>query len=230
MHGTWVVFKRELVGYFSTPVAYVFIFFFLFLLGGLSFWMGDWFEREQADLQQFFGWHPWLYLILVPGIAMPQWSEERKSGTIELLLTLPISMTQAVVGKFLAAWAFTGFALLLTFPAWISVAYLGEPDHGVILASYVGSFLMAGGFLAVGTLCSALTRSQAVAFVLAVFLSALLTLGGYALSWMQPVSFYSHFVGITRGVLDLRDVLFFGSTIVAFLLASAIVVDSVKAR
>lgn len=230
MHGTFVVFKRELLGYFSTPIAYVFIFFFLILLGALSFWMGDWFAREQADLQGFFGWHPWLYLILVPGVAMPQWSEERKSGTIELLLTMPISMTQAVVGKFLAAWAFIGFALALTFPAWITVTYLGQPDHGVILASYIGSFLMAGGFLAVGTFCSALTSSQAVAFVLAVFVSALLTIGGYAVSWMQPVSFYSHFVGITRGVIDARDVIFFGSVVVAFLLASAIVVDTVKAR
>ena len=145
MSKTLVLFKRELAGYFATPVAYVFIVIFLFLMGWFTFYLGSYYEREQADLLSFFSFHPWLYLFLIPAISMRLWSEERKTGTIELLMTLPVTMTQTVLGKFLAAWAFTGIPLLLTFPMWITTNYLGDPDNGVILASYLGSFLMAGG-------------------------------------------------------------------------------------
>ena len=154
------IIKRELAGYFATPVAYVFIVVFLFLTGIFTFYMGSFFERGQADLQPFFSFHPWLYLFLIPAVSMRLWAEERKSGTIELLMTLPISVTQAVIGKFLAAWAFAAVALLLTFPIWITVNYLGEPDNGTILAGYLGSLLMAGSYLAIGSCISAVTRNQ----------------------------------------------------------------------
>src|SRR5450432_2110570 len=162
------LFKRELASYFATPVAYVFIVIFLLLAGTFTFYFGNFFERSQADLLPFFNFHPWLYLFLVPAVGMRLWSEERKSGTIEMLLTLPVTMWQAVAGKFLAAWAFIGIALVLTFPIWITVNYLGSPDNGVIFASYIGSFLMAGAFLAVGSCISACTRSQVIAFILTV--------------------------------------------------------------
>ena len=168
MNAVRTIFRRELVSYFSTPVAYVFIVMFLVLTGVFTFYIGNFFERGQADLIPFFSFHPWLYLFLVPAITMRLWAEERKSGTIELLLTLPVSMYQVVLGKFLAAWAFTGIALIFTFPIWITVNYLGDPDNGVILAAYVGSFLMAGGFLAIGAAISALSRNQVIAFILTV--------------------------------------------------------------
>ena len=160
-----VIVRRELVSYFATPLAYVFIVIFLAMAGSLAFFLGNFFDRGQADLQPFFTFHPWLYLVLIPALAMRLWAEERKSGTIELLLTLPISMTEAVIGKFLASWIFAGIALTLTFPFWITVNYLGHPDNGVILASYIASFLMAGAFLAIGACLSALTKNQVIAFV-----------------------------------------------------------------
>src|ERR1700727_1817779 len=166
MSKVWVVFRRELRSYFATPLAYVFIVIFLVLAAVFTFQVGGFFERGQADLQPFFRWHPWLYLVLIPAISMRLWAEERNSGSIELLMTLPITLWQAVVGKFLAAWAFAGIALALTFPFWITVNYLGSPDNGVILASYVGSFLMAGAFLAVGACLSAVTKNQVIAFVI----------------------------------------------------------------
>ena len=144
------LFRRELQSYFATPVAYVFIVIFLVLMGAFTFYLGNFYERGQADLGPFFIFHPWLYLLLVPAIAMRLWAEERKTGSIELLMTLPITPWQAVLGKYLAAWAFTGVALLLTFPIWITVNYLGDPDNGTIIAAYIGSFLMAGGFIAIG--------------------------------------------------------------------------------
>src|SRR6185437_4070529 len=161
------IFGRELAGYFATPVAYVFLVIFLAMAGAFTFYLGNFFDRGQADLQSFFAFHPWLYLILIPAIGMRLWAEERKTGTIELFLTLPISITEAVLGKFLAAWAFTGIALLLTFPIWITVNVLGSPDNGVIVASYIGSFLMAGGYLAIASCISAATKSQVIAFVVA---------------------------------------------------------------
>ncbi len=240
---TFAIARRELAGYFATPVAYVFIVIFLALAGALTFYLGGLYERGQADLQPFFSFHPWLYLFLVPAVSMRLWSEERKTGSIELLLTLPVTMWQAVLGKFLAAWAFVGIALVLTFPMWITVNYLGQPDNGVIFASYIGSLLMAGGFLAIGACLSAATRNQVIAFILTVVVCFLLLLAGFPLvldffrallpavlvDAVAGLSFLTHFNAISRGVLDLRDLLFFVLTIVFWLAASAVVIDLKKA-
>ena len=237
------IFRRELASYFATPVAYVFIVIFLVLAGAFTFYLGGFYERGQADLLPFFNFHPWLYLFLVPAVSMRLWSEERKSGTIELLLTLPVTMWQAVLGKFLAAWAFLCIALALTFPIWITVNYLGEPDNGVIFASYLGSALMAGAFLAIGACLSATTRNQVIAFILTVTVCFLMLLSGFALvldfiSAIFPqgvvdaiagLSFLTHFAAIAKGVIDLRDVLFFLLTIVFWLIACALVIDLKKA-
>ncbi len=237
------VFRRELASYFATPVAYVFIVIFLLLAGAFTFYLGGFYERGQADLQPFFSFHPWLYLFLVPAVSMRLWAEERKSGSIELLLTLPLTMAQAVVGKFLAAWAFIGIALALTFPIWITVNYLGSPDNGVILASYVGSLLMAGAFLAIGACLSAATRNQVIAFILTVVVCFLFLLAGYPLvldffrafapqglvDAIAGLSFFNHFSAISKGVIDLRDLLYFALTIAAWLYANAIVIDLKKA-
>jgi len=243
MHNIAVIVRRELQGYFATPLAYIFIVIFLALAGSLAFFAGNFFERGQADLQPFFNFHPWLYLVLIPALAMRLWAEERKSGTIELLLTLPISMTEAVVGKFLASWIFAGIALALTFPFWLTVIYLGNPDNGVILASYIGSFLMAGAFLAVGSCLSALTKNQVIAFVVTAAVCFLFTVSGsqivlgvlrgwapqLLLDTVASLSFLTHFNAIVRGVIDLRDAVFFLSTIALFLYANAVVVDLKKA-
>ncbi|HMK68301.1 MAG TPA: ABC transporter permease subunit [Stellaceae bacterium] len=243
MHNVCVIVRRELQGYFATPLAYIFIVIFLALAGALAFFAGNFFERGQADLQPFFNFHPWLYLVLIPALAMRLWAEERKSGTIELLLTLPISMTEAVVGKFLASWIFAGIALALTFPFWLTVWYLGNPDQGVILASYIGSFLMAGAFLAVGACLSALTKNQVIAFVVTAGACFLFTVSGsqivlgglrgwapqLVLDTVAGLSFLTHFNAIVRGVIDLRDAVFFLSTIALFLYANAVVVDLKKA-
>src|SRR6202167_1941279 len=165
MSSIWPIFKREFAAYFATPLAYVFIVIFLFAMGAFTFYIGHFFENGTADLQVFFGFHPWLYLFLVPAISMRLWAEERRSGTMELLLTLPLRLSATVIGKYLAAWAFTGVALLLTFPIWITVNFLGSPDNGVILASYIGSFLMAGGYLAIGSGVLATTRHPVIPFV-----------------------------------------------------------------
>jgi ABC-2 type transport system permease protein len=240
---TLALFKRELKSYFATPVAYVFIVIFLVMAGVFTFYLGGFYQRGQADLQPFFDFHPWLYLFLVPAVSMRLWSEERKSGTIELLLTLPVTMWQAVLGKFLAAWAFIGIALALTFPIWITVNYLGDPDNGVILAGYLGSLLMAGGFLAVGACLSAATKNQVVAFILTVVVCFLLLLAGFPLvldffralfpqavvDAVANLSFLTHFVSVGKGVLDLRDILFFLLTIGFWLYASAVVIDLKKA-
>src|SRR5919199_2723409 len=175
----WTIVKRELAGYFASPVAYVFIVIFLLLCGFLTFMVAGFFERGQANLLPFFAWHPWLYLFLVPAVGMRMWSEERRLGTIELLLTMPITPWEAIVGKFLAAWAVVGLALVLTFPVWITVNYLGNPDNGVILGGYIGSFLMAGAYLAISAMTSAMTRNQVVSFILAVVISLFLILAGW---------------------------------------------------
>lgn len=238
-----VIAGRELRSYFATPVAYVFIVIFLALMGVFTFYLGGFYERGQADLLPFFNFHPWLYLFLVPAIAMRLWAEERKSGTVELLMTLPVTLWQAVLGKFLAAWAFTAVALALTFPIWITVNYLGEPDNGVILAGYIGSLLMAGAFLAVGSCISAANRNQVVAFIITVVVCFLFLLAGFPLvldffaGWLPPagldaisgLSFLTHFNAISKGVLDLRDVLYFGLVIAAWLYANAVVLDLKKA-
>jgi len=243
MSGVVTVFKRELRSYFATPVAYVFIVIFLILSGAFTFYLGNFYERGQADLQPFFNFHPWLYLFLVPAVSMRLWAEERKSGTIELLLTLPVTMWQAVFGKFLAAWVFIGIALALTFPIWITVNYLGSPDNGAIFASYVGSFLMAGAFLAIGSCISATTRNQVVAFILTVVVCFVLMMAGYpivldALSSFAPqgvvdsiasLSFLTHFASISKGVFDLRDLVYFVLMIGVWLYATAVVIDMKKA-
>jgi ABC-2 type transport system permease protein len=243
MSAVLAVFRREFASYFATPLAAVFLVMFLVLAGAFTFQLGGFYQAGQADLEPFFRFHPWLYLLLAPAVAMRLWAEERKSGTLELLLTLPLTSTQAVLGKFLAAWAFLGLALLLTFPMWITVAWLGTPDHGVIAAGYLGSWLMAGAFLAVGGALSAATRSQVVAFVLTVVVCLLLLLAGFPLaldwldgwaphSWTDAVaglSFLTHFQAISRGVLDLRDVAFFLLCIAAWLAATVFVIDMKKA-
>lgn len=243
MRSTWIIFGRELASYFATPLAYVFIVIFLVLAGTLAFFLGNFFDRGQADLQPFFSFHPWLYLVLIPALAMRLWSEERKTGTIELFLTLPISIGAAVMGKFLAAWAFAGIALLLTFPFWITVNILGSPDNGVIIASYIGSFLMAGAFLAIGAALSALTKNQVIAFVLTAAICFLFTVSGstivlgFLTGWapqalltaVASFSFLGHFSAIIRGVIDLRDAVFFVSVIALFLFANAVVVELKKA-
>lgn len=237
------VLHRELSGYFATPVAYVFIVVFLFTAGIFTFYLGQFFERGQADLKAFFLFHPWLYLFFLPAIAMRLWAEERKSGTIELLLTLPIPLWAAVMGKFVAAWLFAGIALALTFPLWLTVNWLGTPDNGVILAGYVGSFLMAGAYLAIGSCLSAVTRNQVIAFVLSVLICFIFTVSGAPMvlnffqAWAPDLivdtiasfSFLGHFSAITDGVIDLRDVVFFLSLIVVWLYATAVVVDFKKA-
>ncbi|MBL8671152.1 MAG: ABC transporter permease subunit [Alphaproteobacteria bacterium] len=244
MRNSLTIARRELSGYFATPVAYVFIVVFLVLNASLAFFLGNFFERAQADLQSFFMWHTWLYLFLIPAISMRLWAEERRQGTIELLLTLPISVADAVVGKFLAAWAFTGIALALTFPMWLTVNWLGQPDNGVILASYVGSFLMAGAFLAIGAAISAITKSQVIAFVLAAAVSFLFAVAGSpvvlgffsrwapqaVLDAISGFSFLGNFQAVQRGVFDLTTVVFFGSMIALFLFANAVIVELRKAR
>ena len=231
------LFRRELQSYFATPVAYVFIVIFLVLMGAFTFYLGNFYERGQADLGPFFIFHPWLYLLLVPAITMRLWAEERKTGSIELLMTLPITPWQAVLGKYLAAWAFTGVALSLTFPIWITVNYLGNPDNGAIVAAYIGSFLMAGGFLAIGACLSATTPNQVIAFVITVVVCFVFLVSGFPMvldfftSWAPQIlvdgiaslSFLTHFESISKGVIDLRDLIYFGFLILAFLYANTIV-------
>jgi len=239
-----IICGRELAGYFATPLAYVFIVIFLVLAGVLTFFVGDFFERGQADLQVFFTFHPWLYLMLIPAVSMRLWAEERKSGTIELFLTLPIRLSEAVLGKFLAAWLFVGIALALTAPFWLTVVFLGDPDNGVIAASYLGSWLMAGAILAIGAAVSAATKNQITAFIVTAALVFILiaagtpTVIGLFEGWAPEAvihavvgaSLFGHFTAITRGVLDLRDLIYFMSLIVAFLGANAVLVDLMKAE
>jgi ABC-2 type transport system permease protein len=238
-----IICRRDLAGYFATPLAYVFIVIFLVLAGVLTFFVGDFFERGQADLQVFFTFHPWLYLMLIPAVSMRLWAEERKSGTIELFLTLPIRLSEAVLGKFLAAWLFIGIALALTFPFWLTVLFLGDPDNGVIAASYIGSWLMAGAILAIGAAVSAATKNQITAFIVTASLVFVLIAAGTpaviglfegwaAESLIRAIagaSLFGHFTAITRGVVDLRDLVYFLSLIVAFLGANAVLVDLTKA-
>ena len=237
------VMRRELAGYFATPVAWVFIVIFLVMAGAFTFYIGAFYERGIADLDPFFTFHPWLYLFLVPAMAMRLWAEERRSGTIELLLTLPLTLWQAVLGKFLAAWLFVGLALLLTFPVWLTVNYLGDPDNGVIAAGYIGSWLMAGGFLAIGSCMSALTRNQVVAFILSVVVCFGFLVSGLPMitdlfsTWapqslldaIADFSFLAHFATISRGVIDLRDLVYFSLVIVFWLLANTMVLEMKKA-
>jgi ABC-2 type transport system permease protein len=243
MRNTWIIAKRELRGYFGTPLAYVFIVIFVALTGAFAFYIGALFERGQADLQSFFSYLPWLYLILVPAIAMRLWADERKTGTIEILMTLPVTVWQAILGKFLAAWAAIGVALFLTFPIWITINVLGDPDNGVIFASYIGSFLMAGAFLAIGSCISALTKNQVIAFVVSATICFLFVMSGaemvlnffrlwapeFLVRTIESMSFLTHFEQITKGVIDLSDIVFFFSLIAFWLFANAVIVDQKKA-
>ncbi len=243
MNGFWAVCKRELKGYFVTPVAYVFLVIFLFAAGYLTFSRGRFFEARQADMRVFFNYLPMLFVFMVPAAAMRLWSEERRSGSIELLFTLPITVTQAVLGKFAAAWIFLGIALALTFPMPLTVAYLGNPDTGLIIAGYLASFLMAGAYLAVGMFFSALSKNQVISFILAVvgcsilvslglpstmnyfanFLPASLTTG------LETLSFQSHFDSMQRGVIALADIAYFILLIVGWIVASGIMLTERKA-
>ncbi len=243
MRNIAIIAKREIMGYFTTPLAYIFIVIFLALTGAFAFYVGGFFSREQASLVTFFMYHPWLYLVLIPAIAMRLWAEERKTGTIEILMTLPVSTPEAVLGKYLAAWGFVGIALALTFPMWITVNYLGDPDNGVIFAGYLGSFLMAGAFLAIGSCISALTKNQVIAFIVAATVCFLFTMSGLelVLSFFRPwapdvvvrtiasMSFLTHFAAVMKGVIELRDIIFFASLIAFWLFAKIIVIDLRKA-
>ncbi len=235
--------KRELKAYFGTPIAYVFLAIFVALTGVFTFFIGDFLGRGVADLQPFFQYHPWLYLMLVPAISMRLWAEERKSGTIELLMTLPVTTTEVVIGKWLAGWVFLGLALVLTFPIWITVNVLGDPDNGVIAASYVGSFMVAGAFLAIGACMSALTRNQVIAFVLAAVVCFLFVMGGSgmvldAAAGVLPdvvvqaignMSAMVHFDNIARGTLDVSDLTYFVSLTVFWLFANVLTIELKKA-
>ncbi|HAY46815.1 MAG TPA: ABC transporter permease [Gammaproteobacteria bacterium] len=239
MNVTKSIFDRELSGYFATPVAYVFLIIFLVLTATFTFEIGGFYERGQADLSPFFDYHPWLYLFLVPALTMRLWAEERKSGTIEFLMTLPITPWQAVLGKFLAAWAFTGLALALSFPIWITVNILGSPDNGAIFAAYIGSLMMAGGFLAIGACLSALTRNQVIAFILTVVVCFGFLLAGFPLvlnlfsAWapqmlvdgIASLSFMTHFSSISRGVIDFRDIVYFVLLMGVFLYANTVILQ-----
>ena len=243
LRNTGCILKREFAAYFGSPVAYVFIVIFLLLSGFFTFSLSNFYEMGQADLRAFFEWHPWIFLFLIPAVAMRLWSEERRTGTIELILTLPVTLPQVIVGKFLAAWLFIGVALLLTFPMVLTVNYLGDPDLGAIFCAYCGSFLMAGAYLSVGNMTSALTRNQVISFILSVVLCLFLVLAGWppitnilsgwAPIWLVDVvsgfSFMPHFASMERGVLDLRDLCYYFSVIFFMLFANGVVLQSRRA-
>jgi ABC-2 type transport system permease protein len=239
-----IILRRELASYFATPIAYVVLVIFVLKANLFAFSFGALFERGQADLTPFFTFLPWLYLFLIPAVSMRLWAEERRNGSIELLLTQPLTLWQAVLGKFFAAWLFVGIALVLTFPIWFTVNYLGNPDNGAILAAYLGSFFVAGGFLAVGSFTSSLTKNQLIAFLISALLCFLLLIAGYpaVTDWFQTwapawlvqsiasLSFLTHFENIVKGVLDLRDVLYYALVSIFFLLASTVVLDARKSN
>ena len=243
LNKTYIILDRELKGYFRTPLASIFLLVFLALSSGMTFFLGRFFERDQADLTAFFSWHPWLFLVLMPAIGMRLWAEERRSGTIELLITLPVTNTQLVVGKFLASWIFTLIALIQTMPIWITVNYLGEPDNHVILISYFGSWLMAGAFLALTSCLSALTKNQVIAFIISSISGFVLIMAGFNLvlsavrSWspnwitetISSMSFLSHFSRIQMGVFDLSTLVFFISMIILCLWINVQLVQVKKA-
>lgn len=238
------IFRREFKSYFDSPVAYVFLVAFLVLVGFLTFGVTMFYERRQANLTPFFFWHPWVYLLLVPAATMGLWAEERRTGTIELLLTLPITLAEALVGKFLAAWAFIGIALALTFPIVLTTVWLGDPDMGAIFCGYLGSFLLAGACVAIGVFASALSRSQVIGFVIALAICLLLLIIGFdpvinAVSgWGVPAgivnavascSLMQHFDAMRRGVIDFYDIGYYIGVMVFMLAAAHVVTDNRKA-
>ena len=242
-HNIFTLMKRELGGYFTSPIAYVFLVIFLLLTGFFTFTVGNFFERGEASLVSFFTWHPWLYLFLVPAVGMRLWSEERRLGTLELLLTMPITTWQAIVAKFLASWLFLALALALTFPVILTVNYMGDPDNGLIVSGYVGSLLLSGAYLAVSCMTSALTRNQVISFILSVLICLFLILAGYTpvtdllVKWANPVvveiiaafSVMTHFEGFQRGVLDLRDLVFFLSVMAFALFTTGVIIRNQRA-
>ena len=235
--------KRELGGYFTSPIAYIFLVIFLLLTGFFTFTVGSFFERGEASLVSFFTWHPWLYLFLVPAVGMRLWSEERRLGTIELLLTMPVTTWEAIVGKFLAPWLFLAIALALTFPVVVTVNWLGSPDNGVIFAGYLGSLFLAGSYLAVSCMTSAMTRNQVISFIVSVLICLFLILAGYepvtglltrvaspqVVEVIAAFSVMTHFEGFQRGVLDTRDVVFFASAIGFALFATGVIIRNHRA-
>ena len=238
------IFKREFRSYFDSPVAYVFLVAFLVLVGFLTFGVAMFYERRQADLTPFFFWHPWVYLLLVPAVTMGLWAEERRNGTIELLLTLPITLVEALVGKFLAAWAFIGIALGLTFPIVLTTAWLGSPDVGAILCGYVGSFFLSGACVAIGVFASALSRSQVIGFVIALAICLFMLIIGFnpvinaVAQWGVPsavvnaiasCSLMQHFESMQRGVIDGADIVYYLGVMVFMLAAAHVVTDNRKA-
>lgn len=241
---THAVARREWAGYFNSPVAYVFIVIFLILTAFMTFAVSRFYESGQADLRTFFFWHPWVYLILVPAVAMRLWSEERRSHTIELLLTLPLTITQAVLGKFIAAWLFLLLALALTFPVVLTAFYLGDPDPGVVISGYIGSGLLAGAYLSVGMLTSALTKNQVISFILSVVVGLFLILAGFPpvtdllgrflpqimVDGVAAVSFMSHYETLQRGLIDARDLVYFASVIGFMLFSTQLVLQNRSAR
>ena len=243
LNKTYIILDRELRGYFRTPLASIFLLVFLALSSGMTFFLGRFFERDQADLTAFFSWHPWLFLVLMPAIGMRLWAEERRSGTIELLITLPVTNTQLVVGKFLASWFFTLIALILTMPIWITVNFLGDPDNNVILISYIGSWFMAGAFLALTSCLSVLTKNQVIAFIISSMSGFILIMAGFNLvlsavrswspSWItetiSSMSFLSHFTRIQMGVFDLSTLVFFISMMILCLWINVQLVQLKKA-
>lgn len=242
VRNTLVIFKRELKSYFESPVAYVFLVAFLLLVGFFTFSVSRYYEAGQADLRTFFFWHPWIYLLLVPAASMRLWAEERRSGTIELLLTLPVTLVQTVMGKFLAAWLFLVLALALTFPVVLTTVYLGDPDMGVVIGGYLGSVLLTGTYLSVGMLASAMTRNQVISFVVSLIGCLFLVLAGWppvtqmmdqwAPNWLvKGVASFSvmpHFESIQRGVVDCRDLGYYLSVIVVMLFATLITLENRK--
>ncbi len=237
------IFKREFRSYFASPVAYIFIILFLVMNGVFTFFVGAFYERGQADLTPFFNFHPWIYLVFIPALSMRLWSEERAQGTIELLLTLPITIYQAVLAKFIAAWSVSGIALVLTFPIWLTVNYLGQPDNGVIFASYIASWILAGAFLSVSSLFSACSSNQVVALILSICIGFFFVVAGLpiVLSWFSgwapnvvidavaSLSFLGHFQNISKGILDIRDVVYFVVVIAVFLYMTSLIVSVSKA-
>ena len=241
MKNIWIIAKRELSGYFNSPIAYVFIVIFLLLMGFFTFMMGGFFRSNEASLGAFFVWHPWLYMLLVPAIGMRLWAEERKQGTLELLFTMPITVNEAVIGKFLAGWLFLGLALLLTCPMPFTLYYLGSPDGGPMVTGYVGSFLMAGAYLSIASMTSSFTRNQVISFITSLVICLLLVLSGYPpvtnllLKWgaanslVEFASAFSvmfHFESLQRGVIDFRDLLYFASVIVFCLFTTNLVLKN----
>lgn len=243
MRPIWVIIRRELASTFTSPVAYVFLVIFLLLNGFFTFTAGGFFERGEASLASFFMWHPWLYLVLVPAAGMRVWAEERRAGTLELLLTMPIGAWQAIIAKFLASWIFLAVALALTFPAVVTVNELGDPDNGPIFAGYVGSLLLAGAYLAITCMTSAMTRNQVVAFIVSVVLCLFLILAGFnpitdlLTRWASPAfvdavagfSVMTHFDGFQKGVIAVRDIVFFLSVIGFALFATGVILRNHRA-